>query len=506
VNIDLRHYLGILTESIEIDEGVLDPHIFKAVIMIGPPGAGKSTTANKLFGHSGLRKINIDDFSEMMIRKGRSQGGVLTPDQWDMAWDKVQSRKSLTLDGRLGMYFDSTGKSPQRIFEVTNQLSALGYDIMLILVTASFDTTLNRQQSREQEQREKWGVGRVVDPSYAQEVYDLVKNNIKIYESSFGKIQWIGNAPSEYANISPGERDYSRLGRRDWPAAAERANTRFIGINNDITSRDEKSRNISLADAIINKFLNQPPSKPEAVEWIASHKRQNIAQPKSIDKPKDFVQNNDETLKEYKMDSKFFRRYADLITEAEAPATQDPAVITPEVPAAAAAEPIAPEVEQEKPIEDIHRIASELKFLPTHKQAKKYKFVKGGTPGTMPAMSYTVSGEQRQVITVTSDGKETTNTAEPGDIIMSGPSKENYVVKAAKFPKLYSGDIGGLVIPEQSPRMVAAYKGTKTVTFTAPWGESMILKPGDYLVKDGSQGYYRIASAEYKETYNPPGK
>jgi hypothetical protein len=103
----------------------------------------------------------------------------------------------------------------------------------------------------------------------------------------------------------------------------------------------------------------------------------------------------------------------------------------------------------------------------------------------MPAMSYTVSGEQRQVITVTSDGKETTNTAEPGDIIMSGPSKENYVVKAAKFPKLYSGDIGGLVIPEQSPRMVAAYKGTKTVTFTAPWGESMILKPGDYLVKDG---------------------
>jgi hypothetical protein len=43
------------------------------------------------------------------------------------------------------------------------------------------------------------------------------------------------------------------------------------------------------------------------------------------------------------------------------------------------------------------------------------------------------------------------------------------------------------------------------VTFTAPWGESMILKPGDYLVKDGDAGYYRIAKLEYDQTYNQPG-
>ena len=34
----------------------------------------------------------------------------------------------------------------------------------------------------------------------------------------------------------------------------------------------------------------------------------------------------------------------------------------------------------------------------------------------------------------------------------------------------------------------------------------MVLKPGDYLVKDGDAGYYRIAKVEYEQTYNPPGK
>lgn len=155
---------------------------------------------------------------------------------------------------------------------------------------------------------------------------------------------------------------------------------------------------------------------------------------------------------------------------------------------------------------DINQVASQLEFLPTRKQAKKYQFVDSGQPGQLPAMSYTVAQAEMPVDTITSDGKETQNVAAPGDIIMSGPSKENYVLKAAKFSKLYQGEIGQTVTPEQNPRMVAVYTGKDIVHFMAPWGESMVLKPGDYLVKDGDNGYYRIARAEYKQTYNPPGK
>ena len=150
----------------------------------------------------------------------------------------------------------------------------------------------------------------------------------------------------------------------------------------------------------------------------------------------------------------------------------------------------------------LEAILPTLEFKETTKQAKQYQYTDSSQD--MPAMSYTVVQQQQPVVTVTSDGKETQNTAEPNDIIMSGPSREQYVVKPEKFPKLYAGKIGGTVTPEQSPRIVARVENiTQPITFKAPWGEDMILKRGDYLVKDGDQGYYRIAQKEYDETYNP---
>lgn len=155
---------------------------------------------------------------------------------------------------------------------------------------------------------------------------------------------------------------------------------------------------------------------------------------------------------------------------------------------------------------DIEQVAAGLNFRPTRKLPRPYEYVDAAELDAMPAMSYTINKERRTIETHTADGKETVNTAEPDDIIMSGPSKEKYVLKGAKFPKLYQGKIGSTVIPEQSPRMVALYTGDREINFMAPWGESMVLKPGDYLVKDGDAGYYRIAKLEYGQTYNPLGK
>ena len=160
----------------------------------------------------------------------------------------------------------------------------------------------------------------------------------------------------------------------------------------------------------------------------------------------------------------------------------------------------------------LEAILPTLEFKETTKQAKEYEYIdlSGANPQliskAMPAMSYTVATEKTPVVTITSDGKETQNVAEPNDIIMSGPSREQYVVKPEKFigeRGLYTGKMGGTVTPEQSPRIVARVENiTQPVTFKAPWGEDMILKRGDYLVKDGDQGYYRIAQKEYDETYN----
>lgn len=172
---------------------------------------------------------------------------------------------------------------------------------------------------------------------------------------------------------------------------------------------------------------------------------------------------------------------------------------------------------EEQPKEDtpkvkssLEDVVSDLEFKPTTKQPKQYKPAEDITDasdlGKMTPMTFarnTVPG--LRVVTITADGKETENTANEGDVIMSGPSGEQYVIKGPKFDKLYTENPDGTRIPEQSPRQVSKYEGTEEITFTAPWGESMILKPGDYLVKDGD-GYYRIAKTEYEQTYNPPGQ
>ena len=69
---------------------------------------------------------------------------------------------------------------------------------------------------------------------------------------------------------------------------------------------------------------------------------------------------------------------------------------------------------------DINQIASQMNFQPVQKQKLMYQYVSDFNK--MPAMSYTVANERMPVETITSDGKETQNVAEVGDIIMSGPS------------------------------------------------------------------------------------
>jgi len=153
-------------------------------------------------------------------------------------------------------------------------------------------------------------------------------------------------------------------------------------------------------------------------------------------------------------------------------------------------------------------------FKKTNKKPLKYCFfdLSQKIINDMPSMSYGQLKSKEKVITYTSDGKETENNGNIDDIIISGPSREKYILKKEKFFKLYNGKIGNVVIPEQSPRYVTKitkelmnkFNLGKTVKFVASWGEEMVLKEGDYLVKDGDKDYYRIAKLEFKKTYNIP--
>lgn len=154
---------------------------------------------------------------------------------------------------------------------------------------------------------------------------------------------------------------------------------------------------------------------------------------------------------------------------------------------------------------DIEKLAAGMQFAKWRKKPLRYS-LHVGEINDMPPFSYMFSREEQRVETITSSGLETTNTAHKGDFIFSGPSLEKYVLTPKKLLANYDleGITGGSRVAVVKPvqRMVAKYEGKTDVLFKAPWGEMMVMKPHDYLVResDGS-GFYRIARKEFKETY-----
>lgn len=143
-----------------------------------------------------------------------------------------------------------------------------------------------------------------------------------------------------------------------------------------------------------------------------------------------------------------------------------------------------------------------LRYYATHKLALVYSHAP--EQGPHKPLSYSVATRETPVVTRLPDGVETKNTAKIGDLIFTGISGERYVIRAAKVPSLYVGDIGGPLTVIPTTRRVARYTGTKTITFQAPWGEDMVLKHGDYVVREqDGKGHYRIARVEFERTYLP---
>lgn len=154
--------------------------------------------------------------------------------------------------------------------------------------------------------------------------------------------------------------------------------------------------------------------------------------------------------------------------------------------------------------EDIGATASRLEFLPTRKKPLVYRHWDGHAD-EIPPMSYKVLHDSGVSVTFVGGEKETQRSHAAGDIMVCGPEGECYTMSPKKFAKNYDGEVGGDVVVEQSPRMVARYDGVDSVRFTAPWGEEMILNPGDYLVKEGEGQYYRIEGGVFRKTYGEPG-
>ena len=160
---------------------------------------------------------------------------------------------------------------------------------------------------------------------------------------------------------------------------------------------------------------------------------------------------------------------------------------------------------------DFDRLTSYLNsnglFQTATKKVIKYKRVSTHTD-TGKNTYYIHSGEPIEIVTYIDGEKETKNTCNNGDYVLSGTKGEKYVVVGKKIPALYN-IFEEVLVTRLQPRKVA--KITKAllkkvnikdhIEFTASWGESMVVSAGDFLVKEEEGKYYKIDGQVFKKTY-----
>lgn len=169
-------------EHFNIDEGVNDPAIFKAVFLAGGPGSGKSFVVGKTSLLSlGFKLINSDINYENALKKA---GLTMEPEdifsaQGQALRDKAKKitglQLELALKGRLGVVIDGTGKDYGKIQKSVNQLRDLGYAVHMIFVNTDLETALKRNKSRD----------RVLPSPAVKKMWDAVQKNIGKFQGLF---------------------------------------------------------------------------------------------------------------------------------------------------------------------------------------------------------------------------------------------------------------------------------------------------------------------------------
>jgi dephospho-CoA kinase len=156
----------------QLYEGVDDPGAYKAVMMVGGPGSGKSYVSSQLFGvpsglqfgSSGLRVVNSDipfehmlkkygyptDFSQLSDEEAEKVGIRGTnPNSLRAKAKKVRDiQQSRYEDQGTGMIIDNTGENISKIKGTIARLKESGYDVTVVHVDTPLEVALKRNRSR----------------------------------------------------------------------------------------------------------------------------------------------------------------------------------------------------------------------------------------------------------------------------------------------------------------------------------------------------------------------
>ena len=167
---------------VDLNEGVYDPNIFKAIFLAGGPGSGKSYVAGRTISGRGLKTVNSDNQFELMLKKASLSLKMPDREEWqrkpirDRAKEITAKQKANYIEGRLGLIIDGTARDYKALTKQATELQQLGYDTYMIFVNTSLDVALERNSKRE----------RSVPEYITRKSHDIVQSNIGKFQNTFG--------------------------------------------------------------------------------------------------------------------------------------------------------------------------------------------------------------------------------------------------------------------------------------------------------------------------------
>ena len=168
----------------------------KAIFLAGPAGSGKSYITKQILP-SAFTTINVDDTYEELLKAsglGLKQKDF-TSDQLSQAAKLMGQAQKATkeklaqssTEGK-NLIIDGTGAASKPLLKKKEELEALGYECMMVMIYVSPVTSLQRNAGRD----------RSLMPSIVLRTWRDVNQNINIYKQAFGdKFVLINNDPED---------------------------------------------------------------------------------------------------------------------------------------------------------------------------------------------------------------------------------------------------------------------------------------------------------------------
>jgi predicted kinase len=174
----------------------------KAIFLAGPAGSGKSYTAKQIIP-SDLKIINVDDTYEALLQAAGLGTKIadFSQDQLSQAAKLMGQAQKTTKEkfaqlsaAKDNIVIDGTGAAIKPVLKKKQELEALGYDTMMVMIWVSPYTSLERNAARD----------RALPPAIVLRTWRDVNKNIDEYRNIFGdKFVLINNDPEGKKEFDP---------------------------------------------------------------------------------------------------------------------------------------------------------------------------------------------------------------------------------------------------------------------------------------------------------------